>query len=296
MNYFKIIFFLISLIAPQISFAILNGFPINPENSPSIFKVRSSSSSTSTCTAILYEPNKLLTAFHCVAMYRTSSLYIENEFCRNNQCGDLSIKNIFVPQKANQAYDEVASLQQINSNSQAELDLLVFLKNKDLAIIELENELNIQPTKIIDDQMMSAMDFPLPSFFTLICGYGYYSPPLTMWSNASFGVKHCEYFPVDIYNENYFAVFPTRKSSIAKGDSGAGILAEIHGDHYLYGLLSGYGSSRGLIGNLLNSLYIMKETGYAIPITKEFLDSISFEQHVPKFFRPSTYIFNPQEA
>ena len=137
--------------------------------------------------------------------------------------------------------------------------------------------------------MAEALKFPLPSFFTLTCGYGYYSPAFTNWSSALYGKKHCDYFEVDIFDEDYFSVLPNEDSSIAKGDSGSGLIIEIHGNNYLYGVLSGYGSSRGLIGALLQSMFIMRETGYAVPLTLEKLNEIEFETHNPRFYRPSRH-------
>ncbi len=274
--------------------AVVSGFTPEVTFIPQIFKIKSKRDSSSVCTGVLYERNKILTAFHCIALSETSDLYIENDFCTADRCGSLALNDTFVTVRANQTYNSITNFRELHNDGSVALSLLNFLKKEDFAVLELKENLTIDPIELISST--EDLNFPLPSFFTLICGYGYYSPRMTSWSNVLYGENHCNYFEVDIFDENYYLVKPSKTSSIARGDSGTALVIDIHGRKQIYGILYGYGRRRGLIGSIANSFVLLLEDGYAIPVNKEVIEEIELVPHNPLFTRPMSRPLDLQDG
>jgi hypothetical protein len=262
--------------------AVLSGIKSSDDFLESIIQITSKSSSSS-CTGVLFETNKIITAFHCILSKNKNDLVLRGSFCeKNDSCRELlKVKKVSVSARANLVYHQ-DNLFDVNRNLKSERSLLQYLKTDDFAIIELDRNLEIQPIPLIPPNMLSPFSDSFPSVLTLFAGYGYYTPENTLLSNSLYGIKHYDYFIVERFDKDYFVVLKNSLSSVAKGDSGGGLIVEINERNYIYGILSGYGSNYGLLGSIKKMLTMQRENGFAIPISEEFLKEQDLEDHKPQ--------------
>lgn len=280
MNFFIFIACLILVLFNNNALAIISGIESSDDFLVSVFKIGKKNGS-SICTGVLFEPNKIITAFHCVISRSKEELTLTNSYCREaSGCGEFKIRNVLVSSHANLVYER-NDIFDHNENMVSELNLLNYLKNDDFAIIVLDKNLKLATTPLISTDVITPSNSSFVGALTLIAGYGYYSPEGTLLENALYGTKHHDYFIVDKFDENYFSVHKNSISSIARGDSGSGLMIDIHGKYFIYGILSGYGSIYGLFSSLKGVFTLQRLHGYAIPVSTDSLSKYQLEEHKP---------------